>query len=151
MIGVWECEITVLIRLDKFASWLPKSGSMCASSLRSRACRTHRTFCYGRERDALSLVERQGAESGDVVGDHGAGLPQSHRRCPTHVFDPRTAQRLLLRREHKTKTDPSLFSSHSPLALIISERGNYHTMGGCSNLCSLDPTQKADMSAERLA
>lgn len=56
----------------------------------------HCTFCCGGEGDALSLVQGQGTESGDVIWHHGTRLPQSHCCSPTHMFNPWTTQRLLL-------------------------------------------------------
>ena len=54
------------------------------------------TFCDGQQRDALSLVERQGTESRNVVRHHGPGLAQGHRRGPAHVLYPGASERLLL-------------------------------------------------------
>lgn len=79
------------------------------------------TFRSGRGFRLLPLAERQGAEPGDVFRDHGAGLPQGHRRVAAHVFDARPLERgiLALLSKEKNKICLQQHEGSARLQIII--------------------------------
>lgn len=117
--------------------------------------KAERTFCCRGKGDALPLVKRQGAQPGNVVGHHGARLPQSHCCSSTHMFDP-GASKLLFLHTHTHNHEPRAHNGSqggkaSEKQQTVVFLHNHHTKRLCSTLLYCLPIKKRTKKKHKLS